>query len=148
LQNTVWSGLHQFLQIKEGLVLTGENINSSYMSYLSYFKKYKLIYGITGTLGSKETQKAFNDIYKINLLKMPPFKPRQLIEFNPRTFSNEENYNKEIITEIVQFSANYKRVVLVLFEYIDQAIKMEELLQENRKKIKIRWYQNNYIYQK
>lgn len=108
------------------------------MSYISYFKKYKLIYGITGTLGSKETQKAINDFYKINLLKIPPFKPKLLIEFNPpRTFSNAEDYNKEIITEILKFSANYKRVVLVLFEYIAQAIEMEALLKENRKQLKL-----------
>jgi preprotein translocase subunit SecA len=31
LKNSVWSGLHQFLQIKEGLTFMEENINSSYM---------------------------------------------------------------------------------------------------------------------
>ena len=54
LKNSVWSGLHQFLQTKEGLKLLEENINSSFMSYLSFFKKYKIINGISGTLGSKK----------------------------------------------------------------------------------------------
>ena len=47
LQNSEWSGLHQFLQIKEGLIFTAENINSSFMSYLPFFRKYKQINGIT-----------------------------------------------------------------------------------------------------
>ena len=63
LQNSVWSGLHQFLQIKE-LALTKENINSSFMSYLFLFRQYKLINGISGTLGSKKTQQDINIIYK------------------------------------------------------------------------------------
>ena len=137
LHYSVWSGLHQFLQIKEGLILTEENINSSYMSYLSFFKKYDLIFGITGTLGSEKTQKAINEIYKINLLKMPPFKPRKLLLFEPRTLPNEEEYHKEIINEIIEFSANHKQVVLVLFEFISDVIRMEQLLQKNRNKFKL-----------
>ena len=137
LENSIWSGLHQFLQIKEGLVLTGENINSSFMSYLSYFKEYNLIYGITGTLGSKKSQKAINNIYKINLLKMPPFQKRQFFPFEPKIFPKLKEYKEEIITEIVKFSAIKKRVVLVLFEYIDQANEMEALLKKNKEYLKL-----------
>ena len=61
-ENSVWTGLHQFLQIKEGLKFTEENLNSCYMSNLSFFKKYissneNNIYGLTGTLGSKKLNK-------------------------------------------------------------------------------------------
>ena len=60
-ENPVWTGLHQFLQIKEGLRLTEESLNSCYMSNFTFFKKYisndeNNIYGLTGTLGSKKTQ--------------------------------------------------------------------------------------------
>ena len=66
-QNSVWPGLHQFIELKEGLNLTAENLNSCYMSNLTFFKKYKNskgnnIYGLTGTLGSKETQLALKEI--------------------------------------------------------------------------------------
>ena len=52
-QNSVWPGLHQFLELKEGLKLIPENLNSCYMSNLTFFKKYKNnngnnIYGLTG----------------------------------------------------------------------------------------------------
>ena len=36
-QNSVWSGLHQFLQIKHGLRLTGENLNSLLFVKFSFF---------------------------------------------------------------------------------------------------------------
>ena len=137
LKNSVWNGLHQFLQIKEGLTFIEENINSSFMSYLSFFKRYKLINGITGTLGSKKTQQVINKIYKINLLKMPPFTDRQLQINEPKIFSKEEEYNRELISEIIENSANHKRVVLVLFEYMAQVNSMHEFLEKNRNKLKL-----------
>ena len=137
LKNSVWSGLHQFLQIKEGLTFTEENINSSFMSYLSFFKKYKRIYGITGTLGSKKTQQAMNIIYKINLLKMPPFKTRALKIYEPRVYSDDKLYNNKLINEIIEFSAHHKRIVLVIYEYMSQVIEMDELLKKNKNKLKL-----------
>lgn len=137
LKNSVWSGLHQFLQIKEGLTFTEENINSSFMSYLSFFRRYKLINGITGTLGSKKTQQAINKIYKINLLKMPPFKDRQLQINEPKIFPEEQKYNAELISEIIENSANHKRVVLVLFEYMAQVNAMHKYLEEHKNEFKL-----------
>ncbi len=137
LQNSVWCGLHQFLQIKEGLTFTEENINSSFMSYLSFFRKYKLINGITGTLGSKKTQKAINKIYNINLLRMPPFKERKLLIYEPKTYSEEEKYNAGLINEIIEFSAHHQRAVLVLFEYIAQVNMMHKYLEQHRKEFKL-----------
>ena len=137
LENSIWSGLHQFLQIKEGLTLTEENINSSFMSYLSFFKKYKIINGITGTLGSKKTQQAIKIIYKINLLKMPPFKTRSLQIYEPKTFSDNKLYKEKLINEIIEFSAHFKRVVLVIFEYISQVQEMHSYLEKHRNEFKL-----------
>ena len=137
LKNSVWSGLHQFLQIKEGLTLTEENINSSLMSYLSFCKKYKIINGITGTLGSKRTQKAINEIYHINLLKMPPFKMRMLEIYDAQTFIDKNEYENELINEIIVFSKKKKRVVLVLFEYMSQTMYMKKILTKNKIKLNL-----------
>ena len=137
LKDSVWSGLHQFLQIKEGLRLTEENINSSFMSYLSFFRKYKMINGITGTLGSKKTQQTINKLYNINLLKMPPFKTRQLLIFEPKVYHSEEEYKTKLVNEIINYSVGLKRVVLVLFEYIDEVKNMKEFLKKKRNELKL-----------
>ena len=137
LKDSVWSGLHQFLQIKEGLTFTEENINSSFMSYLSFFKKYKIIDGITGTLGSKRTQKAIKIIYKINLLRMPPFRPRDLQIYDAKTFSEEKIFKEKLINEIIEFSVHFKRVVLVIFEYMCQVEEMHKYLDAHRNEFKL-----------
>ena len=137
LTNSIWSGLHQFLQIKEGLTLTEENINSSFMSYLSFFKKYNIINGITGTLGSKMTQQAMNIIYNINLIKMPTFKLRSLQLYEPRIFPDQNLFKEKLIDEIIKFSVQHNRVVLVIFEYMSQVMEMADYLKKNRKKFKL-----------
>ena len=92
-ENTVWAGLHQFLQIKEHLRLTEENLNSCYMSNLTFFKKYikyknnsdfncgiieNNIFGLTGTLGTEISQNALKSLYNLKLIFIPSFKQNQL----------------------------------------------------------------------
>ena len=110
LQNSEWSVLHQFLQIKEGLIFTEENINSSFMSYLSFFRKFKQIYGILGTFDSKKTQQAINIIYNIKLLIMPSFKTRRLMIYESQTLSDEKEYNIQLINQMIEFSVNSKKL--------------------------------------
>ena len=121
-QNSVWPGLHQFLELKEGLNLTAENLNSCYMSNLTFFKKYlnnkgNNIYGLTGTLGSNETQLALKEIYKMNFVLIPTYRP-SLLE-PPQYFIIDDSieYRNKIIEEIKSYSEN--RAVLVIFEYIE-----------------------------
>ncbi len=130
-QNSVWPGLHQFLELKEGLNLTAENLNSCYMSNLTFFKKYNNskgnnIFGLTGTLGSKETQLALKEIYKMNFVLIPTYKPSLLEPPEYFVLDDNKEYEQKIIEEIIKYSE--KRAVLVIFEYIDN-------IKEIRKKL-------------
>ena len=136
-QNSVWPGLHQFLELKEGLNLSPENLNSCYMSNLTFFKKYKNsksnnIYGLTGTLGSEETQLALNKIYNMNFILMPTYKPNLLLPPEYYITNNSQDYISKIIDKIKLYSKT--RAVLVIFEYI-----------ENIKEIKKKLYREDSI---
>ena len=132
-QNSVWTGLHQFLQIKEGLNLTEENLNSCYMSNFTFFKKYisiieNNIYGLTGTLGSPKTQEAMKILYKLNLLFIPTFKEPKLIIENPIIIKDKDEYKDKLINKIIDIVFVQNRSVLVIFKYIKKVIKMYNLL--------------------
>ena len=122
-ENSVWPGLHQFLQIKEGKMLTEENLSTCYMSNFTFFNKYKKtnsngkiiennIYGLTGTVGSNYNIKILNELYNLNVLIIPPFKKSQFKKENPiiikvkKKEKNKKikidfsNKNKEEIKEI------------------------------------------------
>lgn len=59
------NGLHQFLQIKHGLPVSTEGMTSNFISNLGHFDKYPYLFGLTGTLGSKESKSFLKSIYKV-----------------------------------------------------------------------------------
>jgi preprotein translocase subunit SecA len=73
LGNTSLShGLHQFLQAKCHFRITPEARTTNFLSNYSFFKQYKTnIIGLTGTIGTKDTQYIFNKVYDCDCYKMP-----------------------------------------------------------------------------
>ncbi|CAF4455695.1 unnamed protein product, partial [Didymodactylos carnosus] len=71
---TTWSdGLHQFLQIKHGLKMTELTVTTNYLSNIGLFVRYgKNIFGLTGTIGSKDTQNLLDRIYHVDTIIIPP----------------------------------------------------------------------------
>ena len=142
-ENTVWAGLHQFLQIKEHLRLTEENLNSCYMSNLTFFKKYikyknnsdfncgiieNNIFGLTGTLGTEISQNALKSLYKLKLIFIPSFKQNQLIIEQPQIFSNYNEYKDKLKDIILEVAIKQERAVLVILKYIDNVDKLKLFL--------------------
>ena len=169
--NTVWSGLHQFLQISEKLMITEENLSSCYISNLSFFNKYikksdkreiieNNIYGLTGTIGSKYNKKTLKELYKLDSLIIPSYKESLLIIDKPNILiiKNDEEEKKDEGSKNKKKGQNQKiigfedqwfnniikkideiikegRSVLVIFQYISQAIRMEQKLKQIGKKL-------------
>ena len=150
-ENSVWTGLHQFLQIKEGLRLTEESLNSCYMSNFTFFKKYisndeNNIYGLTGTVGSDKTQEALKILYKLNLIFIPTFKEYKLQKYKPIIEKDIEKYDKLLIDKIKDVAFNQGRAVLVIFKYISLVTDMyNKLIQNNIPQNKIIRYSRNDI---
>ena len=150
-ENSVWTGLHQFLEIKEGLRLTEENINSCYMSNLSFFKKYisneeNNIYGLTGTLGTNKSKSALQILYNLTLFFIPSFKERKFKDIPPKISNDINEYNNMLINEIIEISINQKRAILIIFKYIEEVnILYDVLLEIGFQKSKIFKYTRNDI---
>ena len=120
-QNSVWSGLHQFLQIKHGLKLTGENLNSCFLSNLIFFRLYKKLNGFTGTLGSKKTQQAIIEIYNVDLIKIPTFKKSKFNNMKNINVSEIKDFENVLLNAIKNYAIDNNRSVLLIFEYIFDA---------------------------
>lgn len=154
-ENTVWSGLHQFLEIKEGKMFTEENLSSCYISNLSFFNKYvkkddnnyevieNNIYGLTGTVGSKYNITTLDKLYSLKVLFIPPFKKSKLIIEEPIIIlsspNNDDNSKKNTIKDlnsewrkkIIEKTLHLiksNRSVLIVFQYIKEVEKMYKLM--------------------
>lgn len=127
---SVWSGLHQFLEIKHGLRLTEENISSCFISNLCFFRLYNERYGLTGTVGSIKTQKALKDIYDLDVVFVPTFRQSQY-EFNSKEDffceNDQELFFNNLLEEIRQ-KYNENRAILVIVKYINQVNIIYKLL--------------------
>ena len=71
--NMVWNdALHQILQIINDVEVFPENINTNFLLIITFFKKYKELYGLTGTIGSETNQIALKKLYNVELFFIPP----------------------------------------------------------------------------
>lgn len=67
--------------MKEGVTITTPNLTTNYISNVGFFKKYKgKIFGLTGTIGSEQTQTLLQNVYMVDCVFMPTYKERKLKE--------------------------------------------------------------------
>ena len=89
LDTVYGEGLHQMLEIKHKLRVKDQTLVHTFLSHITFFQKYKkterfLFFGLTGTIGDKETQKIYsNDYYDSKLLFMPQYKKKRFVELPP-----------------------------------------------------------------
>ncbi len=133
LQNgTSWNnGLHQFLQIKHGLEVYPESLTTNFFSNLALIDRYqKNVYGITGTLGSQESQKLLDDVYSIDFVDIPTYKNKRFIELSGEVIASSLDWQSKIVSSSIREATN-GRVVLVVCESIEET---NRIFEELRKK--------------
>ena len=147
-----WSnGLSQMLQVKHGLKISTEDLTTTYMSHYNFLRKYvhkneNNIFGLTGTLGTKESQNLLSSLFNIEVCIIPPFKPSRYISLLDKTGFKNRNEWKEAIMKDIELNVKRKRVVLVICYTIVESEELYDCL-KNRKfdENKMLKYQRNDI---
>ena len=130
-ENMVWpEGLHQILQIYNDTEVFPENTNTNYLYMITYYKKYKELYGLTGTIGSKTNQEALQSLYNVNIYFIPPFSKSQLKKRSELVFTEKVEWENQIISEIKQV-LHEKRSVLLICISIKEGENFEKLIRNN-----------------
>jgi preprotein translocase subunit SecA len=74
MEDRRWSmGLHESVEIKEGVDVGGGTKTKSSITYQNFFSLYPTLAGMTGT--AKTTEKEFQDIYNLDVVVLPTVKP-------------------------------------------------------------------------
>ncbi|SYZ74554.1 Protein translocase subunit SecA [Candidatus Zixiibacteriota bacterium] len=103
-------GLHQAIEAKENVRIEGESQTLATITLQNYFRMYEKLAGMTGTAETEAQE--FWDIYKLDVVSIPPNEPVRRIDFNDEIYlTRREKYNA-IIEEIID-CYNAKRPVLV-----------------------------------
>jgi len=129
--NMVWNeGLHQILQIYNDVEVFPENTNTNYLYMITFFKKYKELYGLTGTIGSKVNQEALQTLYRVKLYFIPPNLKPQLTKRSELVFTQKIEWENQIISEIKQVLSENRSVLLICIS-IKEGEKFAQLIKNN-----------------
>jgi len=72
-----WSdGMHQLVEAKEGVEITGQNIAVARMTYQRFFRRYRLLAGMTGT--AREVTGELFDVYGLATVRIRPHRRSRL----------------------------------------------------------------------
>ncbi|WP_419241213.1 DEAD/DEAH box helicase [Cardinium endosymbiont of Nabis limbatus] len=137
--NVVWSdGMHQLLQIKEGLKITPENVATNFLTNASFFKRYSAsLFGLTGTLGNVSTQSFLQNVYNVDMVVIPPYQLQQIASNETSPYRckelpaiivpTTEEWYKSICDTTVSKVQN-GRPVLIICKYIKQVEHLKNVL--------------------
>lgn len=139
-----WNGgIHEFLEVKHGLEPKRENICPISMSHPVFYPLYRLIFGLTGTIGSRFERDELDQIYGIRSHDIPTHNPPQRIDAGI-TFVETDKELIELILQRALDNIATGRTLLILCESIQdtnlfgarlaQAGIPYELLNEEQKK--------------
>jgi len=94
-----WSdGLHQAIEVKEGVQVQPENQTLASITYQNYFRLYEKLAGMTGTAETESVE--FKEIYDLDVVVVPTRKPVIRVDHPDLVFKTKEAKWKKVVEEI------------------------------------------------
>ena len=143
--NTQWNeGLHQFLQLKHGCKCSVESLKAVFISNTQFFKLYdRSVYGLTGTLGSKQERDLLQSMYNSDYVTIPTFRPKRFTHHDDCIFDEEDTWLHHTITTATKIAS--ERPVLVICETIHDLEKFQSgFLSDLTPNIGLHVYKHSY----
>lgn len=96
-------GLHQAIEARENVPITGEKHALAKISKQRFFRLYPVLCGMTGTATGSESE--FNEFYRLPVTRIPLRKPSQRVQLKDRVFAQEDAKWSAIAAEIKRIHA-------------------------------------------
>lgn len=93
-------GLHQAIEAKEGVKIEHESKTLASITFQNYFRLYDKLAGMTGTAMTEEAE--FREIYKLDVIEIPPNKPLVRQDMPDHIFKTEKGKFMAVIDEIIE----------------------------------------------
>lgn len=103
-------GLHQAIEAKEGIEIQEESMTLATISFQNYFRLYEKLSGMTGTASTEAEE--FHQVYKLDVIEIPPNKPLIRIDQQDRIYRTEAGKFKAIITEVAEHNKKGQPVLI------------------------------------
>jgi len=93
-------GLHQAIEVKEGVKVTADKENLARLSFQRFFRQYPFLAGMTGT--AWEARGELWQIYRRAVLRIPTNRPCIRIHLRPRMFDTMEQKWQAVVERVVE----------------------------------------------
>lgn len=123
-------GLHQAIEAKENVEVQEESMTLATISFQNYFRLYDKLAGMTGTAETEAEE--FHQIYKLEVVEIPPNKPMIRDDRPDRIYRTENGKIKQIIKEVKTLNTKGQPVLIGT-----NSIEKNEVLSEALKKAKL-----------
>ena len=91
-------GLHQMIELKEGVELSGRNETLIRISYQRFFRRYMRLSGMTGT--AQEIASELRSVYRLRTRRVPNNKRSRRGHAGHRTYANADKKWAAVVAEI------------------------------------------------
>lgn len=123
-----WSdGLHQMIEVKEGVPITPPNETLARISFQRFFRYYNYLAGMTGT--AREEMGELWQVYDLPVITIPRNRPCQRVSLPARIFLSQKEKWDAIVNEIETVHKSGRPVLVGT-----RSVVLSEQLAENLKK--------------
>ncbi len=120
-------GLHQAIEVKEGVKIKDENKTLATVTFQNYFRLYKKLSGMTGTAKTEEAE--FNGIYNLDVVIIPTNLPMIRRDAPDIIYTTEAGKVKAVVAEIKKYY-EIKRPVLIGTISVEKSEVLSEALKK------------------
>jgi preprotein translocase subunit SecA len=93
-------GLHQLIEVKESVDVTGVNRTLARLTYQSFFARYLRLAGMSGTL--REVARETAIVYRVRTDRVEPNKPMRRIESPTILMATQQAKHQAVVEEVVR----------------------------------------------
>ena len=124
-----WSdGLHQAVEAKERVRIERENQTLATITIQNYFRMYAKLGGMTGTADTEAVE--FKNIYKLDVVVMPPNKPMRRTDLPDVVYKSEREKFAAVVEEIKECHEK-GQPVLVGTTSVEKSERVSKLLKKD-----------------
>lgn len=122
-------GLHQSIEAKEGVPVQKETQTYATITLQNFFRMYEKLSGMTGTASTEANE--IKQIYKIDVLAIPTYKPSKRVDANDEVYMTEREKYNAILKEVSEIHAK-GRPILIGTESVDISEKLSRIFKLNK----------------
>lgn len=106
-----WSrGLHQLVELKEGVPATRRNVTLTQITYQRFFVRYLRLAGISGTLSGAGRE--LRAVYGLRLVRVPPRTPRRVVHHGTRLLPDRASLWQAVARRVADLHAQGRPVLV------------------------------------